>query len=123
MHSFTDDLHEDPLLPFAVKLSVSDLLPRPEVQLSIGDGGHNLPTHGLTFQTGIAVILTGSVMPVLRNRLVGGERSYSPPVPCRRCTIPYFSGHPADPIGKRGSIKERETCPGRASYRGVSSSS
>ena len=58
MHSFTDDLHEDALFPSAIKLSVKDLLPRLEVQLSIGDGDHNLPTHGLTFQMGSEIPAT-----------------------------------------------------------------
>src|SRR5262245_760047 len=48
-----DDLDQHPLGPVAVELAVEDLLPRPEVQLTLGNGDDDFAAHDLPLQVGI----------------------------------------------------------------------
>ena len=66
-------LHERPLSPPSVKLPVKNLLPGSEIELSIGYGYHDFPSHDLPLEVGIPVILPSPVVAVLGSRLMGGH--------------------------------------------------
>jgi len=72
-HSFPNDFDQDAFAAFAVELGVVDLLPGAEIELAVGDGGGDLPAHDLALEVGVAVVLAGAVVAVLRDRLVRGE--------------------------------------------------
>ena len=69
---FPDDLDQHPLRPMAVELAVEDLLPRPEVELALGDRHDDFAAHDLPFQVGVGVVLAGAVVVVVVR--VGVER-------------------------------------------------
>ena len=58
IHSFPDDFDQDPFSPPPVELPVENLLPRTEIEFSIGHGHHNLSSHDQPFQVGIAILFT-----------------------------------------------------------------
>jgi len=45
--SLPNNLHQYPLLPSSIELSVENLLPRPEVEFALRDGDHNFTPHHL----------------------------------------------------------------------------
>jgi hypothetical protein len=67
-----DYLHEHPLPALSVEFTIKDLLPRSEIEFSIGDGDDNFAPHDRTLEMGIRVILS-SIVAVLAVRLFGGE--------------------------------------------------
>lgn len=71
--SLADDLHQHALAPPAVELAVEDLLPRPEVELALGDGDYDFPAHDLAFHVGVGVILAGAVVVILSRGRMRGE--------------------------------------------------
>ena len=72
LYLFSYYLYQDPLLPPAIELGIEDLLPWSEVQLPVGDSNYDFPSHDGPLEVGIAVILSGTVMPVFRYRLMRG---------------------------------------------------
>ena len=65
-----DDLDEHALRAPAVELAVEDLLPRPEVELAVGDGHDHLAAHDLALDVRVGVVLAGVVVPPLAVGLV-----------------------------------------------------
>jgi hypothetical protein len=71
---FPYDLDEDPLPAPAVKLSVEDLLPGPEIKSAVGHRDDDFASHDLTLVVRIAVVLTAPVVVIaFRARIVRGE--------------------------------------------------
>src|SRR4030095_4663767 len=70
--SITDDFHEHPLPPLSIELAVENLLPRPEIELAIGNRNHNFPTHDRSFKVGVRVVF-GAVVAVLAVGFLGRE--------------------------------------------------
>src|SRR3954471_9776868 len=62
--SFPDDLHEDALRPPSIELPVEDLLPRPEIELAVGDRHDHFPAHDLALEVGVGVVLARAVVVV-----------------------------------------------------------
>lgn len=69
---FPDDLDQDPLLTFAVELTVEDLFPGAEIEPALRDRDDNLPAHDRAFQVRVGVVL-GGVVPVLAVGLLRGQ--------------------------------------------------
>ena len=61
---FSNYFNQHPFPPAAVKLTIKDLLPGAEVQAASGYGDYHFPSHDLSFEVGIPVILTRSVVMV-----------------------------------------------------------
>ena len=76
--SFPDDLDQHALGPVAVELAVEDLLPRPEIQLAFGDGDDDFPTHDLTLQVSVGVVLAGAVVVIVVGVGVEGSDLFEP---------------------------------------------
>jgi len=57
------------LPPPAVELGVEDLLPRPEVELAVGDREHDLVGHQLALQVRVGIVLA-DVVAIAGHRLV-----------------------------------------------------
>ena len=68
-----DDLHQNPLPPPAIKLSVKYLFPGAEVEAAFGDGDDDFAAHDLALEMGVGVVLAGAVVVVVLYGLVGGE--------------------------------------------------
>jgi hypothetical protein len=68
-----DDFHEYALVAAPVEFAVKNLLPRAEVEAALGDRHYHLAAHHLPLEMRIGVVLAGAIVPVLRNRFVGGE--------------------------------------------------
>src|SRR6185503_19770645 len=62
--SLSEDLHDDALLPAPVELGVEDLLPRTQVELTLGDGQDHLMVHERALQMRVAVALAGLMVAV-----------------------------------------------------------
>ena len=61
----TNDFHEGPFPPPAVKFSVENLLPGAEIEPAICNRNDYFPAHDLPLQVGVPVILTGTIVAVL----------------------------------------------------------
>ena len=57
--SLANDFHQDSFFSAPVKLTIKNLFPRTEIQLSLGHRNDNLTPHDRSFQMSIAVIFTG----------------------------------------------------------------
>jgi hypothetical protein len=57
-----DDLDQHPLTAATVEFTIEDLLPRAEVELSLGDGYDGFPSHDLPFQVSVCVVFAGPVV-------------------------------------------------------------
>ena len=68
MESLPDRFHDDPLATLTVELGIEDLLPWFEIQLAGGDGHDDLVVHEDGLQVGVAVVLAGPMMFVVRPR-------------------------------------------------------
>lgn len=66
---FTNNFHENAFSSQSVEFSVKDLLPRTEIQLSFCHGDDDLPTHDGTFEMGVGIVLTGSIVQIKGMRL------------------------------------------------------
>src|SRR5580700_3475612 len=64
--SLADNLHQHPLLPPSIEFPIENLLPRTEVELSLGNRHHHLAPHHLAFQMRVRVVLPSPIMQVLR---------------------------------------------------------
>ena len=62
--SLTDHLDDHALASLAVKLRVVDLLPRPQVEFSVGHGYQHLMPDQQVFQMRVTVGLTGAVVSI-----------------------------------------------------------
>ncbi len=62
--SLANDFHQDSFFSAPVKLTIKNLFPRTEIQLSLGHRNDNLTPHDRSFQMSIAVIFTGIIMPI-----------------------------------------------------------
>jgi hypothetical protein len=71
--SVTDYFHQGAFAPAAIEFSVEDLFPGAKVQLAFGHGNNDLAPHHLPLHVSISVILTGSIVLVLRGRSMGGQ--------------------------------------------------
>ena len=71
--SLADDLDQHPLAPPPVELAVEDFLPRAEVEIAARDRDNHLPPHHLALQVRVPVVLSRTVVEILRYRLVGRE--------------------------------------------------
>ena len=49
----------------AVELAVENLLPRPEVELALRNGHHDLAAHDLPLEMSIGIVLAGAVVVVV----------------------------------------------------------
>ena len=58
----THDLHDHPLPPLAIELGVEDLLPRPEIQLAVGDRHDDLVPHDRALEVRVGIVFAGLVM-------------------------------------------------------------
>jgi len=65
-----DDLDQHPLLAAAVELTVEDLLPGTEVELSGSHRDHHFTAHHLALDMGVSVVFSSSVVMVLVDRFV-----------------------------------------------------
>jgi hypothetical protein len=65
-----DDLHQHPLAPSPVELTVEDLFPWAKVQFAFGDGDHHFAAHDLPFHVGVGIVLSRAVVLVLGRRRV-----------------------------------------------------
>ena len=70
---FANNFQQDTFPPSTIKLTIKNLLPRPEIKLSSRHGYDHLTAHDCTLQMSITVILTRSVMFIKTQRLVGCE--------------------------------------------------
>jgi hypothetical protein len=68
-----DDLDEYAFFASAVELAVEDLFPRSKVEIPLSDGDNHLPAHDLSLEVCIAVILTGAIVAVMEDGLMGGN--------------------------------------------------
>src|SRR5690349_21040566 len=75
-----DDLDQDPLRAPSVELAVEDLLPRAEIELSIGDGHNDLAPHDLPLVVGVGVVLAGAIVVIPRGARVEGGKPLEPPL-------------------------------------------
>jgi len=71
--SLPNNLHQHALLAPTVKLTIKDLLPRAEVELSFSDGDHHFAAHDGAFEMGVGVVFAGVVVAVLIDGRVGCE--------------------------------------------------
>src|SRR4030042_3548243 len=62
----SNNLYQNPFLSSTIKLPIKNLLPGSKIQFALGNGNHNFPSHNLSFQMGISIILT-IVVTVLGN--------------------------------------------------------
>jgi hypothetical protein len=53
--------------------SIATPVPRPKIQLAVGDGHHHFAPHDLPLQVGVGVVFAGAVVLVLRCRRVPGQ--------------------------------------------------
>jgi hypothetical protein len=72
LNSFTNNLDQNPLSPFAVKLSVKNLLPGAKIEFPFCDRHDDLSPHHLPFQMGIGIIFS-DIVTILFNRFMGSE--------------------------------------------------
>src|SRR5512135_526359 len=70
---FADNFYQDSLAPAAVELTIEDLLPRSEVQFTLGDRHDHFPAHDLPLHVGVGVVFAGVIVAVLLDRLVRRE--------------------------------------------------
>src|SRR5262245_61151062 len=61
-------LHDDALSPLAIELGVEHLLPRTEIEATVGDRQHHLMTHDCAFQMCVRVVFASLVVPVVEPR-------------------------------------------------------
>src|SRR5215813_1960381 len=64
--------HQDAFSPAAVKLAVENLFPWTKVQACARNRHHHFPTHHLSLDVGISVVLTSEIVPVVTERFVRG---------------------------------------------------
>ena len=64
MFLFTDDLHENPLAPTSVELTVKYLFPRTEVECASRDRHNNFAAHHLSLEVGVSIVFACVVMPI-----------------------------------------------------------
>src|SRR5258706_10737023 len=69
----TDDLHQHPLAPVAIELSIKDLLPGTEIEFALGNGHHHFASHHLALQMRIGVVLAGAVVAIFARRFMRGQ--------------------------------------------------
>ena len=89
MHLLIDDLHEDTLPPSPVGLSVKNLIPGTEVELTACNGDHHFPSHDLPLQVGAPGVRAGPVVMVSGNGLVRSDLKRLQEVPVKT-TITIF---------------------------------
>ena len=68
---FSDDLNQDAFGPAAVKFSIEDLLPGPQIQLAVRHRHDHFAAHDLPLEVCIGIVFSAVVMPVLAYRSVG----------------------------------------------------
>jgi hypothetical protein len=68
--SLPDNLHQHPLIPLTIELTVKDLFPGTKIEFAIANCDNDFPAHNRAFQMCIGIILK-TVMFVLRIRLFG----------------------------------------------------
>lgn len=71
--SLTYNLHEYSLASTPIELTVENLLPRPKIQLALGNRHDHLAPHQLALDMGVAIVLSGFVVPIDPN--LGANRS------------------------------------------------
>src|SRR4030043_2103551 len=71
--SFTDDPPQPSLAAPPVKFPIKNLLPGTEIQFPSRHRDHDFPSHNLPFQMGVSVVLPGSVVQILQDRLMGSQ--------------------------------------------------
>ena len=60
----SDDFHERSLFSSAVEFAVENLFPWAEIQFAFGDRHDDFPPHDLTFEVGVSVVFSGSVVSI-----------------------------------------------------------
>lgn len=75
--SLANDFDQGAFAPAPVKFAIENLFPRPEIELALGDGDHDLTPHDLTLQMRVGVVLPGAVVLVVRDRFMRGQ-SFQP---------------------------------------------
>ncbi len=70
---FPNYLHQHSFSASAVKFAIENLFPGAEIQFAAGYCHNDFPAHDLPFEVGIGIILAGSIMIVLRRRIVRGQ--------------------------------------------------
>src|SRR3990170_2056807 len=76
---FPNNLYQNPFSSSAVKLSIKNLLPGTKIQFALCNCNHDFPSHNLSFQMGISIVLT-IIVAILGNRFMG-----------RKLLKPYFN--------------------------------
>src|SRR5262245_15605610 len=74
MASLAEDLDDDPLLPPPVELRIEHLLPRTEVERTLGDREDHLVMHQRALEMRVGIVLTGLVMAIVP----GGRKLLEP---------------------------------------------
>ena len=69
----TNDFDQHTFLSPAIKLTIKDLLPGPEVQLASCDCNDNLASHHLSFDVRVGIVLAGLVVMIAANGFVWRE--------------------------------------------------
>ena len=67
---FSDNLHQYTLFSSAVELTVENLLPWAEIEFAAGYRHYHFPAHNLPFKMCIPIVLAGSVVLILADRLM-----------------------------------------------------
>lgn len=68
-----DDFDQNPFGPASVEFSVEYLLPGAKIELPFGHGHYHFPSHYRSFEVGIAIVLTGAIVPIQTQRFVGSQ--------------------------------------------------
>ena len=69
----SNDFDKDPFAAAAVEFAVEDLFPPAEIKFPRRNGHYYLAPHDLPLNVGIPIIFPGEVVPILRDRFVGGK--------------------------------------------------
>ena len=57
----SNNLNQKTLSAFAVEFIIEDVFPRPQVQLAVCDGDHDLPAHDLPFHVAVGIVFIAVV--------------------------------------------------------------